>query len=55
MIQPIFQDMLDDNNPKNVPFPQGMGDINPPGIYHGPYLPHDGFRPEKSLFPEEPR
>ena len=44
-IQDIFQDMLNDN-PKNIPFPQGKGDICPVGIYYGAHLSHDGFRPE---------
>lgn len=57
MTQPIFLDMLDDSGPASTPrfpFPQGKGTL-PSESYTGPHLPHDGFRPEWVLLPEEPR
>jgi len=57
MIQPIFEDMLREENPDNshgFPFSQSIGTL--PGIYyHGPHISHDGFRPEGVLLPEEQR
>lgn len=57
MIQPIFEDMLREENPDNshgLPFSKGIGTL-PDTHYYGPYISHDGFRPEGVLFPEEPR
>ncbi len=48
MTQPIFLDTLDDGglaSTPRFPFPQGKGTL-PGKSYTGPYLPHDGFRPE---------
>lgn len=55
MAQPIFQDMLNEDNPTSFPSPQGRGDITPAGVYYGPHISHDGFRPEWALLPEESR
>lgn len=58
MTQLIFRDMWNENDHSvSQSFLSFAADTrtSPSISYAGPYLPHDGFRPEGVLLPEEPR